>query len=303
MHVLIADDNPAATRTLAILLEAWGYEPVVVHDGLAALALLRAPGAPPLAVLGCNLPGMSGEALCCEIRRDTHRPYTYIVLVTDRTGKETLPDGLEDGADAYLVKPVAPSELQARLSAGKRILALQEKLLATQRLLQQQASRDALTGLWNRRSILEILDRELARSQRDGQPVAAIMADLDYFKGVNDGHGHLTGDQVLRQAAQRLLGELRPYDTVGRYGGDEFLIVLPACGPDSAVHLAERLRNCLQAEPVLDNGKTIRVTLSLGVGVWDGKMESDELLRSADDALYRAKHAGRNRAMLAPVVA
>jgi two-component system cell cycle response regulator len=303
MHVLIADDNPAATRTLAILLEAWGYEPVVVHDGLAALALLRASGAPPLAVLDCNLPGMSGDALCSEIRKDTHRPYTYIVLVTGRTGKEKLPDELEDGADAYLAKPVAPSELQARLSAGKRILALQEKLLATQRLLQQQASRDALTGLWNRRSILEILDRELARSQRDGQPVAAIMADLDYFKGVNDGHGHLTGDQVLRQAAQRLLGELRPYDTVGRYGGDEFLIVLPACGPDSAVHLAERLRNCLEAEPVQDNGKTIRVTLSLGVGVWDGKMESDELLRCADDALYRAKNAGRNRAMLAPIMA
>ena len=299
MRVLIADDNIASTQTFAVLLRYWGYEPITVHDGLRALEVLRSPDAPSLAVLDWIMPGLNGIDICREIRKGVDRPYTYVVLVTGRGGKEQMIDGLKSGADDYLVKPVDPNELHARLSTGKRILDLQEQLLATQRLLRDQATRDGLTGLWNRAMILEILDRELARSRRENAPVGVIMADLDHFKDINDTHGHLAGDQVLRQVGQRLLNCLRPYDMVGRYGGEEFLIVLPGCTAEASVTLAERLRKCVEVEPVMEENGVIPITVSLGIADWDGDMPGKTLLRAADGALYQAKKAGRNKAILA----
>jgi diguanylate cyclase (GGDEF)-like protein len=186
--------------------------------------------------------------------------------------------------------------LRARLNAGKRILALQEQLLESQRQLREQATRDALTGVWNRAMILELLTREMTRSKRERRPLGVIMADVDHFKRVNDTHGHLAGDGVLRQVAQRLSAVVRPYDTVGRYGGEEFLIVLPGCDAGTTAALAERLRGSVAAEAVESEKVRVPVTISLGVAAWDG----DEghlagLLRVADRALYEAKNAGRNR--------
>jgi two-component system cell cycle response regulator len=299
MRVLIADDNLEATETLALMLRGWGYEPLIARDGNVALSVLRGPDAPPLAILDCIMPGMNGDAVCKEIRKDHGAPYTYIILISGRCGKQEMFDGLKDGADDYLTKPLDPDELCARLTTANRILRLQEQHLASQRLLREQASRDPLTGLWNRVSILEILDGELPRSQRDQRPVAIIMVDVDNLKPINDAHGHLAGDEVLRQTARRLLAGLRPYDTVGRYGGDEFLVVLTGCGEATALQLAERLRRFVEREPVVDEGKSISVTLSLGVAVWDGTMTAQQFLRHADGALYSAKVAGRNRATLA----
>jgi two-component system, cell cycle response regulator len=299
MRVLIADDDPASTTTLAILARCWGYDPVTVHDGQAALASLNGPDAPTLAILDWFMPGMNGVDVCREIRKDSARPYTYFVLVTGRGGKDEMLDGLAAGADDFLVKPVDPSEMRARLSNGKRILELQEQLLTTQRLLREQATRDALTGLWNRSMILEILDRELARSRRDHHPVSVLLADIDHFKRINDTLGHLAGDEVLRTIAQRLHMGLRPYDMVGRYGGEEFLMVLPGCNAEAALALAERLRSVVETGPVRDAHVTIPVTMSVGAAVWNSAWAAPELLRVADAALYRAKNAGRNRAVIA----
>jgi diguanylate cyclase (GGDEF)-like protein len=259
------------------------------------LAALRQPDAPQLALLDWVMPGRNGIEVCRAIRQEEGRPYTYLILVTGRSGKTPMLDGLEAGADDYLVKPVDTHELRARLNTAKRILDLQERLLATQYQLREQATRDSLTGLWNRPMIFETLARELTRSQREHRPLAVIMADVDHFKDVNDTHGHLVGDTVLHQTAERLLAALRPYDTVGRYGGEEFLIVLPGCCGGSALALAERLRQSVACAPLAAGATSLRVTLSLGVAAWDGASAVPDLLRNADAALYRAKRGGRNR--------
>ncbi|HYT91896.1 MAG TPA: diguanylate cyclase [Gemmataceae bacterium] len=296
MRLLVAEDHVHLGQMLKDMLHAWGYDPIVVNDGLAALDILQGANAPRLALLDWIMPGLDGIQVCREVRKDIGRPYTYLVLVTGQGGKQEMLDGLEAGADDYLVKPIDAHELKARLNTAKRILTLQEQLLQIQQLLREQATRDGLTGVWNRVMILDILTREMTRSQRERHPLGVIMADIDHFKLVNDTHGHLIGDEVLRQVAQRLLAVLRPYDTVGRYGGEEFLIVLPGCDLETTMTLAERLRRSVAAEPVTWEGGCVHVTLSLGVDAWDregGNLAA--LLGSADEALYHAKHAGRNR--------
>jgi two-component system cell cycle response regulator len=299
MRVLIADDNVDLTKSLAILLREWRFDAVQAYDGTAAMALLRDPEAPTLALLDWDMPGMNGMEICREIRKDVDRPYTYVILITGRGGRDEMLTGLTAGADDYLIKPVDPKELHARLTTGKRILDLQDQLLATQRRLREQATRDSLTGLWNRAVILDILQRELTRGRREGHGMAVIMADIDHFKKINDSLGHLAGDRVLRHIAQRLQTAVRPYDAVGRYGGEEFLVVLPRCDAEVSLTLAERLRRCVAVEPANVAGKAIPVTISVGVAAWDGEASAQEVLRLADEAMYRAKREGRNRAVAA----
>jgi two-component system cell cycle response regulator len=293
MRILIAEDEVHLCRVLQDLLDPWGYESVVVHDGESALAALRAPDAPRLALLDWLMPGLDGIQVCQKLRAKPDRPFTYLVLMTGQGGRQQLIDGLEAGANDFLVKPVDASELKARLSSGRRIVTLHEQL-------RELALRDALTGLWNRAAILDLLNRELDRGRREGRPVSVIMADLDHFKRINDTLGHLAGDQVLRQAAGRMRSVLRPYDTVGRYGGEEFLIVLPGCGWGAAASLAERLRQCIATEPMTVEGNSVPVTLSLGIACDGTTASAADLLRAADGALYHAKAAGRNCFMLAP---
>jgi diguanylate cyclase (GGDEF)-like protein len=291
MKMLIAEDQMHLGRLLAQLVEDWGYQAEVVHDGLAALQKLAAPGAARLALLDWVMPGLAGIDVCREVRKDKERPYAYIVLTTAQHGRERMLEALEAGADDFLVKPVDDAELKARLATGKRIVTLQEQL-------RDLATRDALTGLWNRAAILDMLERELARGRRESRPVGVILADLDHFKQINDTLGHLAGDAVLRQAAQRMLAVLRPYDSVGRYGGEEFLVVLPGCDAIATLGLAERLRQSIAAEPMLVERGPISVTLSVGVAAAPAGAPPGQLLRAADEALYHAKADGRNRAVL-----
>ncbi len=298
MRVLIAEDHPHLGPLLREQLRPWGYEVVLVHDGCAALEAMCAPDAPRLALLDWLMPGLDGIEVCRRLRAESASPYAYLILMTGQGGRQQMLDGLEAGADEFLTKPVEPAELKARLGAGRRIIAMQEQL-------RDEASRDGLTGLWNRAATLNVLARELDRAQREGQPLAVVLADLDHFKNINDTFGHLAGDAVLRHTAQRMVASLRPYDAVGRYGGEEFLILLPGCGSASALGLVERLRGCVAAEPIAAEGTDVYVTLSLGVAVTDGQANPGavELLRAADMALYAAKRAGRNRVQLdgAPV--
>jgi diguanylate cyclase (GGDEF)-like protein len=226
----------------------------------------------------------------------------YVILLTGKSQKGDVVEGLDSGADDYLVKPFDRSELKARLTAGARIIELQERLLVAQEALREQATHDALTGAFNRAAILEILQRELARSDREGRPLCLSMVDIDHFKSINDSFGHSAGDAVLRDIIKRLCSAMRPYDSIGRYGGEEFLIVAPGCDLSHSLTLAERLRESIAHEHFRADSHTIPVTVSLGLTVCEDKGSADSLIRAADEALYRAKRAGRNRIEVAGTV-
>jgi two-component system, cell cycle response regulator len=294
MKILIAEDQPHLSRLLNDQVRPWGYEPVVVHDGLTALSALQAADAPRLALLDWLMPGLDGIEVCRCVRQDPDSVHPYLVLLTGQGGRQQMLDGLEAGADDFLSKPVDDAELKARLAAGRRVVALQEQL-------REMAHRDALTGLRNRAAVLGALNRELTRGRREGRPVGVVLADVDHFKRINDTFGHLAGDAVLRQAARCMQDVLRPYDTLGRYGGEEFLAVLPGCDVGATAGLAERLRQCVAEEPMGAEGALVPVTISLGAAAWvDAKAaDADGLLRAADVALYQAKAGGRNRVTLA----
>jgi two-component system cell cycle response regulator len=301
MRVLIADDDAVARRLLEVTLTHWGYQVLAVASGSEAIQALQAPDAPSLAILDWEMPGLEGVEVCRQSRRQAEGRYTYIILLTARNRREDIVEGLQSGADDYVIKPFDTYELQARVRAASRIVELQDQLIASRDALEVQATHDPLTGLWNRRAIFEILGREIARSQRQGTPLAVILADVDRFKHINDTHGHLAGDEVLRDIARRMATRLRPYDSIGRFGGEEFMIVAPECHTASPESLAERIRAIIEQTPVFLGDRNLHVTLSLGVAVSGaGRPDlQDALLRAADAALYRAKQEGRNRVAVA----
>jgi len=297
MRVLIAEDDPMSRRLLAAILAKWGYDVVPCADGAEAWTALQFDDAPRIALLDWMMPGLDGPQVCREVRRLARDAYTYIVLLTAKSGKEDLIEGMDAGADDYVGKPFDPHELQVRLRAGQRVVELHEQLLATREELRTQATHDGLTGLWNRGAILEILDKELARACRTSAPLAILMADLDHFKHINDTHGHAAGDTVLREVARRLTASLRPYDSVGRVGGEEFLLILPGCDAATAASVAERVRSGIAAAPIAIAEEATQLTVSVGVAcrAQDGSEDGEALVRASDVALYEAKRAGRNR--------
>ena len=296
MKILIAEDDAISRRLLETILAKWGYEVVVAVDGEQAWSRLEAEDAPRLAILDWMMPGMDGIEVCRRVRERSGAPYVYILLLTARSQREDLLQGMEAGADDYITKPFDANELKVRLRAGRRILELQAQLMSAQEALRDQAARDPLTGIWNRNTLFDILRRELARAERESTPLALVMADLDHFKDLNDNYGHLAGDSVLREVTRRMSGSIRPYDAVGRYGGEEFLVVLPGCDTRAGMSHAERLRHALGDEPFDTSEGRLNVTCSLGVvSTESGVLDPDTLVRAADSALYRAKHNGRNR--------
>jgi diguanylate cyclase (GGDEF)-like protein len=294
--VLIADDDPVSRRLLEVSLTNGGFQVVMAEDGMEALRILEKDNCPRLAVLDWMMPQVDGVEVCRTIRENAREPYVYVILLTAKGHQTEIIEGLEAGADDYIIKPFDMQELKARLRAGKRILELQQQLVSAREQLRVQATHDSLTGLFNRMAILEALDREMARAKRESAPLAVIMADLDHFKQINDTHGHLAGDAVLQEAARRMLATIRGYDSIGRYGGEEFLVVVPGCDLPAALVQAERLRECICAREICTGDVSLAVTMSAGVTVSAGRLRRpDQLLHDADEALYAAKSAGRNR--------
>jgi diguanylate cyclase (GGDEF)-like protein len=299
MRVLIADDSIVSRHLLEATLRKWGYEVVVACDGLEAWNVLEGDNAPRIVILDWVMPGLTGPEVCQRVREHSHNKettYTYILLLTSKSQREDLIEGMEAGADDYLTKPFDQHELKVRLRAGTRIIDLQRELEAAKEELREQATKDFLTRIWNRSSILDILQRELSRAGRENRSVGVVMADLDRFKSVNDTYGHFAGDAVLREFTRRMLTSMRSYDAIGRYGGEEFLIVLPGCDETCTYNQCERLRQALAGEPMMINDIRQVVTGSYGATTWTPGMDTnpDSLIKVADDALYKAKHQGRN---------
>jgi two-component system cell cycle response regulator len=295
--ILIAEDDPISRRLLESFLQKWGYEVISATDGVEALKILQGAGAPRLAVLDWMMPGMEGPDVCQRMREHPDWPYVYILLLTARSQKTDVLQGLESGVDDYLTKPFDSQELRARLHVGERILDLQESLLHAQEELRYRATHDLLTGIPNRGVVLDALEREHARQVREATPFALVLMDIDHFKYVNDTYGHQSGDDVLKEAARLVAGAIRPYDTVGRYGGEEFLVVAPAADEAGAAGLAERMRLSIQSASISSAIGTIFITASFGIAVspGDDPIAPGALIQMADEALYLAKEHGRNR--------
>jgi two-component system, cell cycle response regulator len=295
---MLVDDSPVYRRLISGHLRDWGFDVIVANDGLEAWNVLGRSGAPSLALLDWVMPRMDGVELCKKLREQgASQNYVYTILLTAKDEKSDWHKAMEAGVDDYLAKPFDPLQLKARLLVGKRIVGLHQELIAAREAMRAAATFDGLTGLLNRREIVDFLSRELSRSSREHQPVSVLLADIDHFKAVNDRLGHLAGDEVLKEVARRLQAGVRPYDRVGRYGGEEFLIVMPACDLVPAFTRADQIRGLISGQPMLTKVGPTTVTLSLGIAAVSGTKQADvqAILHQADLGLYQAKRKGRNR--------
>jgi diguanylate cyclase (GGDEF)-like protein len=287
MHILIAEDDRVSAHVLEASLLAGGHEVTVVRDGGQAWEVMQSGNRPQMAILDWMMPVMDGLEVCRKIRQ-AGGPYVYILLLTANIHPAQVVVGIDAGADDYIRKPFEPNELHARLRTGARIIELQEKLRI-------QATNDALTGLLNRGAIMERLSIELERAYREDLFLSIAMVDLDLFKNINDTYGHSAGDMVLRETARKMKAVLRPYDSIGRYGGEEFIILFPQCDISTAAAVADRVRRFISLKPIDVGSIKLSVTASIGLAQAKGSRDGDALIRTADAALFRAKHGGRNR--------
>jgi len=297
----VADDDSISRMVLRNLLVKWGYEPVEAIDGLQAWEIMQAEDSPRLALVDWMMPGLDGPELCRRLRQSSQIDYHYLILLTSRDSKKDLVEGMNAGADDYITKPYSAQELEVRLRVGKRIVSLQKSLQEALEIQRFQAQHDPLTGLLNHGEILRILDQELQRADRQELNLAIMMGDLDHFKKVNDTYGHVAGDAVLVEVSERMKKNLRLYDSIGRYGGEEFLLVLPGCSRDEAEIIANRIMNSVRENPVLFHDQQIPVTISLGIAFNNAGVPEKivDIIQAADTAMYQAKQNGRNRFELA----
>ncbi len=305
--ILVVDDHPDNVEILDARLSSRGYRVETASNGKEALE--RVAGTPPHLIL-CDvmMPEMDGYEFSRRVKNDESLPFIPIILVTARDSTQDKVEGLEAGADDYLTKPINFPELEARVRSMLRIKRLQDELDLKNRELETVNKRlrklsitDGLTELFNHRHVHELLRDEFERSARSGEQVAVAMLDLDRFKNVNDTYGHPTGDVVLFETAGILKKTAREIDMVGRYGGEEFIAILPSTGEEEAAAFAERIRTGVQEHLYRDEETEIHMTVSCGVASFpaDGVDSPESLLKRADEALYAAKEGGRNRVVRA----
>lgn len=292
MEIIVADDEPLTRLLLEESLLSWGYSVYAVENGEQVLALLKEKPDIQLLLIDWSMPGMNGIELCRQIKANSSL-VKYVVMLTGKSGTDCLVQAMEAGADDFLTKPFIPEELKVRIRAGCRIIE-------QERQLQSYANIDAMTGIWNRRMILCHLESELARAKREQSNLAVCIMDLDHFKKINDTYGHQTGDDVLQYFTQIVKKQMRPYDYFGRYGGEEFLLIIPKQPQSDSLCVVERIKSAVSnATLQRDNLPPIQFTVSIGVTIanqYDTNIE--EVIKRADMAAYKAKHSGRNTIVL-----
>ena len=295
MNVLIADDEPVNRRLLEILLKKWGYGVTVASDGNEAWRALQADAGHRIAILDWMMPGMDGIQLCRKIRKDENRPPVYVILLTARQATEDANGRFESVADDYLPKPYAAHELKARLRAASRIIELEDQLQSARDAIKLETTHDTLTGLWNRSAIMEILHRELHRANRQDLRLAVMIVDIKGLNEINRRHGHMAGDTALREAARRIKTSVRNYDSVGRYGGGQFVIISSACDGADASSLAQRVQSKICDELIRSFAGDFSLSVSLGIAVGGKDMQAANIISAAERALSEAKKTGHAR--------
>jgi len=296
VKIMIAEDDPVSRRLLEAFLSKWGYDVVATCNGSEAWAVLNEPEAPSLVISDWMMPNIDGLELCRKIREMKKSGYTYFIILTAKERKEDVIQGLEAGADDFLTKPFHQEELKYRVQIGERIIELEQRILLL-------ASTDSLTGVLNRRVFIERMEEEIHRSKRENSTFFLILTDIDYFKRINDKHGHQAGDLVLQGFTEQLSKFSRPYDFVGRYGGEEFVVCLPGGDGIQGQLVAERMRKRVEEMKITlpNSSQSVQITASFGVASFRiGSEETvDSLIKRVDEAMYRAKHEGRNRVCVA----
>ena len=292
-RILVAEDSALLRRMLGDVLRQHGWTVLEAGDGRAALELARTED-PSVLLMAREMEGLDGMAVLDALRADPRTADMPVVFVTGHTDARDLAEGLERGAHDYVRKPVDPVELVARIRTALRLRALHDELARRNAELEQLARTDVLTGLANRRHADDVLRATIASARRHGRALCAVLVDVDRFKAVNDAHGHAAGDAVLREVALRLADGLREEDVAARWGGEEFLLLLPD-SPDATV-VCERLRAAIADRPVNVHGLLeLRVSASFGWAPWTGEETGEALVGRADLALYAAKAGGRDR--------
>ncbi len=312
MKILIASEDKTSVATICGLLEFFPHEIVTAATGNQAWKILSREDRPQVAILDWRLPGLNGLALCRRLRaiapQTAHldlesilqspvqeSKYTYLVILSQKTHKEHIVKGFEAGADDFIIKPFNNEELQARVRAGIRIIELQNSLLEAQRKLRILARTDELTAILNRRAILENISTEMDRAFREKRFLSLAILDIDHFKQVNDTYGHDAGDIALKECVRRIQSIIRTYDLLGRFGGEEFIFIIPGAAPEEAFQVCERIRSEIENHPFTLNYESITLTVSQGLALWNSTDTLDALVKKADTALLNAKNQGRNR--------
>ena len=301
MDIVLATADKELSASLAEKISVWGYRVTLVDNSNAALKKLQRSGAPVLALIDENLDKMSGLEIIRCLRRRSGAPYQYLILLGQSSKKEDALLSLHFGADEYIAKPLDFLVLKTQLHVARRIMSQQIRAQLLQEELWNQANMDPLTGIPNRRAVLKALERSAMLCSQCEQPMGILMIDLDHFKLINDSFGHDGGDLVLKEASQRMQACIRNSDTIGRFGGEEFLAIIPNGAVKELLRVVERIREAIGGEPVVTEDFVIPVTCSIGVAVrWDNSDGTiEETIQRADKALYVAKEMGRNKVVAA----
>ena len=297
MKILIAEDDNVTRHILEKSVTEMDFEVVSCKNGHDAWKILQSENAPHLLMLDWMMPGLDGLEICRRVRERAGEQYTFIILLTSKGEQDDFVKGMEAGADDYVVKPFNHNDLRVRLKAGRRIVELNEELLYVRDNLEKQATHDKLTGLYNRHFMVEILEKEFSRALRHQSDLSCLLLDLDNFKDVNDTFGHTFGDLVLREFSAGLEQNIRKSDISIRYGGEEFMVLLPNTGIAGAQNIAEKIRATCEKKRYDDGHNSTTVTVSIGIAsIKQHQLIDDkEIVACADKALYRSKAEGRNR--------
>jgi two-component system cell cycle response regulator len=295
MKILVVDDDPIQRKITEKALLKGNHE-VILQDGAEAAKKILEQGIVHFVITDWMMPGTDGPSFVHWIRSAKITGYVYIIILTSREGPAYIESGLNAGADDYITKPFDFAELIARVAVGERILKLEEDLRSASSRLEQQALVDDLTGLMNRRAIYRSGAQEIARADRQNSPLSVLFLDLDKFKAINDTYSHLAGDEALKLAARIIRSNTRPYDQVGRWAGDEFIILLPNTNHEQALHVVERIHHSFECVPlILDNGNQLTLKASIGSYTMmpaEAKyLDIDALVRAADRAMYQVKQS------------